>query len=461
MQRVVIVLILDCIAASANAAPATQPSGPIEFPPGTFSDRLRHQVVDCRGKLLVLCFFDPEAPRAWDDPTSTQMLIDGMSGRPVRFIAILPGMTLTQQRITPLSDMGIPTFGDPLRLTQQRAGPAGGQNVQWTYTLIGRDGNIIGSRGEDLAHLVPDLNAEIENVHWRYRGREVPHELAAADDLLEWNRLAEGMALVRPWLKSADVVPNATALSMDHKVRADVAAMRSAADAEEREDPIAAYEADAIAAATFPDEPEGRDALRTVHRLVTQPAVRDELAARVMWRELDAASESAEKIVAICQKIIARYPTTPTAGQAKHLTDEIHALRAEPKIEPAREPEFRVTIAFRGWQSNRIQLTADEIIVGWPGAPSKELYRAKLSAAQAQQLRGAVQQITQQKLSSRYVDERVNDGFQCSFAFERAGRPQREIEISNMFPAEVVRFCDAVDTLLPDAVKIKMPRALR
>src|ERR1700722_10756856 len=81
---------LICVCTSVVAIAATPPDGsaPIEFPPGRFTDDVAHRVADCRGKLLVLCFYNPNAPRNWGDPETTHWLIGEFHEDPVKFIAL-------------------------------------------------------------------------------------------------------------------------------------------------------------------------------------------------------------------------------------------------------------------------------------------------------------------------------------------------------------------------------------
>ena len=64
---------------------------------------------------------------------------------------------------------------------------------------------------------------------------------------------------------------------MNEKVHADAVAVRAAADAAEKDDPVAAYDSDTAVAAVFPNEPLGRAARRVSRLLEKQPVVRDEL----------------------------------------------------------------------------------------------------------------------------------------------------------------------------------------
>jgi hypothetical protein len=456
----VVHLILTLVIGVFSVSAIADASAPIEFPPGRFTDDVAHRVADCRDKLLVLCFYNPHAPRNWGDPETTNWLIGEFHEDPVKFIAVAPGLTLAQLRQTAIDNPEIPAFADALRWMQHRAGPAE-QNTQWAFTLVGPDGHIVGKPGEDLATVHADLRIAVKDVRWRFRGREVPQALEHAADDLEWGRWAAGMNRVRPLLHAGDLITQASANAYNDTMHDQASALRDKATAAEHDDPITAYDCDGQIAEALPADPLGRAALRAMRRLEKNTVVRDELAARWMWRGADEKSESPREMISLCENIVQLHPNSPTGKRTAALITELRLLPMAQVGQAAAAPDFVIRIhSYAGAAGFGInyQITPDEISVGvisdWAGQRPKELYRQGLSLADRRTVQMALEKLPLRALNNQYVDPNVNDGFQCTFEFAIRGQPPKSIFVGNRPQADLEAFCDEVDKLLPEKLKI-------
>jgi hypothetical protein len=239
-------------------------------------------------------------------------------------------------------------------------------------------------------------------------------------------------------------------------------ALRDEAAAAEHDDPITAYDCEARIAGALPVDPLGGAALRAMRTLEKNAVVRDELAARWMWRGVDEKSESPGDMIGLCENIVQLHPNSSTGKRAAALITELRLLPAAQGAQDAAAPDFVIRIHnFAGAAGFTIdyQITPDEISAGvvsdWAGQSPKELYRQGLSLADRRTVQAALEKLPLRALNNQYIDPNVNDGFQCTFDFAIRGQPHRRIFIGNRPQADLEAFCDAVDTLLPDKLRIK------
>ncbi|HSZ57104.1 MAG TPA: hypothetical protein VK797_15660 [Tepidisphaeraceae bacterium] len=441
-------------------------AGAVEFPPGVFSDDAPIQIGDCRGRVVVLLFFDPGAERDWGDPEVARWMVSEYRDRPVKFVAVVPGRKIEEVRGTPADTPDVPAFADTLRVMESRAGGGAPPVGQWRYTVIGADGNVVGREGEPFDQAVSDIGRALPAARWEYRAAATFEKVKPAADCLECGQFARGAAMLRPLFSDHDPATSQTSGDLYARLRKEAGAWKAKAAADERNDPIGAYDGYVRVAAVFASDELGRSALRAMRKLQDRPAVRAELAARREYQKLNELSHPAQDAVAsalaICREIASTYPGTPTAAQAAALAGELARIVPPP---PAMRPEPAFTIRiddFHGVEGFSLlyQVTPDRIAVGaisdFAGAPPKEMYRAALNDSQRTALAEFMRAFPLLALNHVYQDPTVNDGFQRSFEIDK-GQVTRQIVVANRRQPDLERLCSEVNKLLPEKLRVRPP----
>ena len=438
-------------------------AGTVGFPPGEFSDGAKLRVADCRGKVLVLMFYDPGLERDWMDPEVARWVVRENADRPVKFVAVVPRRTIEEVRGTPADTPDVPAFADTLRVMEARAGGKPAGTGQWRYTVIGADGKIVGRAGEGFEAAADDIDRALPDARWEYRTARTPEKSKTAADCLEYGQFERGAAMLRPLFSDRDPAVSRESRDIYARLRKELSTQKDKALVEERTDPLSAYDTYVRIAATFSNDELGRSALRATRNLKDRPEVRAELAARRELAKLDALSHPAEdpvgQAMAICREVIARYPGTPSGARAGGLLDELRQL-------PNSAPAARVATAFvirihdfsgAAGISMFYQVTPEQIAVGtssdWRVRP-KELYRAALTDPQRSALAEFMHSFPLLRLNHTYQDPTVNDGLQRWFDLTLADRVSRQIFVANRRQEDLDSLCDEVNKLLPEKLRL-------
>src|SRR5687768_4559089 len=108
---------------SASAARPARGAEAADFPPGPFNDGGRYSLKDFEGKVLVLFFYEQNCPSCREKIPQRNQVVEQFKGKPVKFIAIGPGDTLTDVKSYVRStQLKMPVFADTLGIMQHRYG---------------------------------------------------------------------------------------------------------------------------------------------------------------------------------------------------------------------------------------------------------------------------------------------------------------------------------------------------
>jgi hypothetical protein len=194
--------------------------------------------------------------------------------------------------------------------------------------VIGPDGGIEEYRMEPAA-----IDKVLARVKWKYKDQGYDPRLGAAIDRLEWGQYADGMRLLKPYLRNSNKDLAASAKKLYDAVHAEGEQwLADAEGAEKAEKPVEAYDLYTKVTSVFTGEDLAKRAAAPLKKLATSAAVKNELAARQMYEQLCAGASRAtqrqrDQVASFAASIANRYPGTPTAEKAKEVARELAAAQ--------------------------------------------------------------------------------------------------------------------------------------
>ncbi|MDB5296151.1 MAG: hypothetical protein JWO31_2134 [Phycisphaerales bacterium] len=303
-----------------------------DFPPGAFADGGRYRLADFKDKVVVLFFYEKECPTCRGSIPARNQVVDQFKGRPVKFIAVAPGDTLSDvnqyARSTRLKMTG---FSDLFGVMQTRYGFQISLHNIYQFRIVGPDGKVT-TAGIDLKPA--DIEAALATAKWRYKDGGYHASLATVIDQLEWHQYEPALRVLRPSTKAGSKAVMESAAKLLDAVRAEAKEWVAEAATAAAADPVRAYDLYARVAACFPGEDLGTKADAAAMALVKAKPVADELAARKLYDGVYATATKAQlaqkaafgtQIAAVAKK----YPETPTGKSAAAFADELGRASAE------------------------------------------------------------------------------------------------------------------------------------
>jgi hypothetical protein len=241
----------------------------------------------------------------------------------VAFFAVAAGDTLADaKKYVGETRMAMPVFADALGLMETRYGQQISLSNIHQTRVVDPTGKIVEYRFEEAS-----IEKALKGAKWKFRDEADDKKLAAATQLLEWGRYADGIQKLKPFMKRKDTAESAQKLF--GKVKAEVQGWVSEADECKGSDPAKAYDLYTKAAAAFgrTEEP-GTAAAAGAKALSEDKAVKAELAARKAFARVQVAltratPEQKGEVAKFCHDIVKKHPGTPTADKAKSLAEEL------------------------------------------------------------------------------------------------------------------------------------------
>jgi hypothetical protein len=240
----------------------------------------------------------------------------------VAFFAVAAGDTLADaKKYVGQTRMAMPAFADALGLMEARYGQQISLSNIHQTRVIDPTGKIVEYRFDEAS-----IEKALEGAEWKFRDEADDKKLAAATQLLEWGRYAEGIQKLTPFLKRKDTAESAQKLY--DKVKAEAQGWVSEADECKGSDPVKAYDLYARAAAAFKNAEPGTAAAAGVKALGEDKSVKAELAARKAFARVQGAlaratPEQKGEVAKVCHDIVKKHPGTPTADKARSLAEEL------------------------------------------------------------------------------------------------------------------------------------------
>jgi peroxiredoxin len=321
--------VVSCCASAAMAAGNAGEMAP-EFPPGVFSDGGQYKVSDFEGKLLVLFFFESECPTCKGQIPQRNAVVDAFKDKPVKFIAVGPHNSLNEAKAyVAETKLEMPVFADNLNIMETLYGQTISLQNIYQFRVIGPKGNVVGYR-----MTTDDIAKALEQVKWKYKGRDWEPRLNGIVELLEWNQYEKAMNQLRPLRKAQSKSLAESAEKLYQEVRAEGEQWKKDADAASDGKPVEAYDLYLKVSTIFAGDDLAKAASEALKSLKTNKAVTDELAARQMYAQLYTAVPRAKpqqraQVSQFCATIVSKYPNTPTAEKAKTLAEAIEKAPAQ------------------------------------------------------------------------------------------------------------------------------------
>ncbi|HEX8914329.1 MAG TPA: redoxin domain-containing protein [Humisphaera sp.] len=329
---------LACCAVACLLSLVLLPSGALaqrsapDFPPGPASDGARYHMSDFEGKAVVLFFYEQNCPTCRGSIPLRNKVVEQYAGKPVKFIAIAPGDTFTEAKsYVAQTKLKMPVFSDLFGVMQTRYGFAISLQNIYQVRVIDPKGNISAM----TLNLEPAaIDKALATAKWKYKDDGYHPALAPAIDLLEWGQYEQGMRLLRPYAKAGNKQLAESANKLLDTVRGEARLWMEEAKTAADKEPAKAAELYAKVAFGFQGEDIGKEADAALKDLMKKKEVTDEIAARGMFDQFNAALARAQKnqkatFVNSAKAIAAKYPETPTGKQAATLAADLEKATAE------------------------------------------------------------------------------------------------------------------------------------
>ncbi|HYE17853.1 MAG TPA: redoxin domain-containing protein [Tepidisphaeraceae bacterium] len=315
-----LVVLVGC-ASSVSAADAP------DFPPGYFIDGRAYSLKDLEGKAVVLFFYEQDCPRCRGEIPARNKVVEEFKGQPVRFIAVAAGDSIQDAKVYSSSTkLAMPIFADNLSLMEKRYGTEISLRNIWQFRLIAPDGRILGYSMDPA-----DIKRAVAQAKWKYKDGGYDAKLMPAIDMLEWGQYADGVRLLKPWLKNTKKEVADSAKQLYDAVKAEGEAWLAEADKRyAAEDHAGAFDLYTKVSTVFAGEELGKKAADPLKKLAATPAMKDELAARKMYEQLNngasrARAEQKPAVAEFAASIAKKYPNTPTGKKAADVAKELGA----------------------------------------------------------------------------------------------------------------------------------------
>jgi len=308
---------MRAFAASGTPAP--------DFAPGAWTDNQEHHVADYRGKLLLIFSFDP---KYIDSPADVKRKLQSyeifIRDKPVAVVGVIAGhrdIVMSQQFIRPVG-VDVPMYYDNISQMSRDYSYTGYSKVY--LHAVDADGNHLG--GYDVTP--GEVDAAVKNLKWKYKDNGYDKRLDTAVELFEWNHYEAGMKRLQPLRKSTNKELAAAAQKLYQDVHAEGEKWQQEADGAKDLDPVKAYDLYVKLAGVFQGDDLGKAAVAAATALKANKAVQEESQARDMYRRLytvvpKARYEQRVDVADYCQQIIKKFPSAPTAANAKTLYDSL------------------------------------------------------------------------------------------------------------------------------------------
>ncbi|MEZ0266081.1 MAG: redoxin domain-containing protein [Phycisphaerae bacterium] len=322
------------VVAAPSTVPTSQPAGGepaftlSEFPPGLFTDGGTYKLNECRGKTIVLFFYDPRDPRMQVTVPQRNALVRRFAGKPVVFFGVHAETLSTARFVAAELGLAMPVFADTLGVMHNRYRAGLSANKTWAVVIIDGAGKLAHAEMTEES-----ITKALEKSHARFRDRQAfEPKLAPAMDLLEVGEYDRAMKAVAALTYGPDRKTVDSARQFQLMVRAECDVWKAEADRLAATDALAAYDLYARIAACFPNSDLQRTVADPMKKLELRKEVRAELSARAMYAALSAAVSRDERVekwdaVDYVDQIVRAHPGTPTADKLVAYLDDLGKVK--------------------------------------------------------------------------------------------------------------------------------------
>lgn len=298
-----------------------------DFPPGVFDDGNSYSMKNFAGKVVVLFFYEQNCPRCTGEIPNRNKIVQQYKGKPVQFIAIAAGDSIDEARAYVRSNkLEMPVFADPMGLMQQRynTGVISLNNI-WQFRLVDPDGNVSVTNQMDPK----DIDAALKKATFRFKDKGYDAKLSGAIERFEWGQYAEGMRMLKPFLKNTkkEVAESAKKLYDEIKTEGDKW-FEDAEGAAGANNAVDAYDLYSKVASVFAGEELGKKANDGLKKIASNAELKKELAARQAWFQFStnvskAREQQKPEVMAGAQQMAKRFAGTPTGGKFEKFAQEL------------------------------------------------------------------------------------------------------------------------------------------
>ncbi|HYE16956.1 MAG TPA: redoxin domain-containing protein [Tepidisphaeraceae bacterium] len=314
--------------------PTSQPAGGepaftlAEFPPGLFTDGGTYKLNECRGKAIVLFFYDPRDPRMQVTVPQRNALVRRFAGKPVVFFGVHAETLSTARFVAAELGLAMPVFADTLGVMHGRYRAGLSASKTWGVVIIDGAGKVAHAEMTEES-----ISKALEKSRATFRDRQAfEPKLAPAMDLLEAGEYDRAMKAVAALTYGPDRKTVDSARQFQLMVRAECDVWKAEADRLAATDALAAYDLYARIAACFPNSDLSRTVSDPMKKLEARKEVKAELSARAMYAALSAAVSRDERVekwdaVDYVDQIVRAHPGTPTADRLVAYLDDLGKVK--------------------------------------------------------------------------------------------------------------------------------------
>jgi thiol-disulfide isomerase/thioredoxin len=296
-----------------------------DFPPGLFIDGRHYSLKDLEGKAVVLFFYEQDCPTCRGLIPKRNEVVEAYKDKPIKFIAVAAGDSIADAKAYVASTkLEMPVFADNLSLMEKRYGEKISLQNIYQFRVIGPDGVVREYRMEPAA-----IDQVLSQVKWKYKDGGYDARLNVPLNLLEWGQYADGMRVLKPFLKNSNKDLAASAKKLYDVIHAEGEQwLTSAQAAEQAENMVEAFDLYTKVANTFVGDDLAKKAAEPLKKLMKSQPVKDELAARQMYEQLCIGTSRAQPqqrnaVAQFAASIAAKYPKAPTGEKAAEIAKEI------------------------------------------------------------------------------------------------------------------------------------------
>src|SRR5262245_29739478 len=171
-----------------------------DFPPGPFTDGSQYKMDDFKGKVVVLYFFDGNAPSVKKKIGQRAAIAAALKGKPVKFFGVAEN-TLLPAAQAYQGGLGMPVFVDSLGLMEARYGFTLSLKLAEQVRVVGADGKIAEAEVFDMSKA--DIDKAVDRAGFKYDPKEFDAKMAPALELLEYGQLGAAAKAFRNLTGSA------------------------------------------------------------------------------------------------------------------------------------------------------------------------------------------------------------------------------------------------------------------
>lgn len=255
-------------------------------------------------------------------------MVKAFKGKPVKFIAVAANMTPVEVRSYQAeTGLAMPVFVDTMGLLQARHGFKISLKNIWQIRVIDADGNLAWS-GIELKPEPIEKVLSASSPSRTYADLELDDKLAPVVELLEYRQYGPAAKQLAVHRKSASKSVQESVGKLQTALKKEGTAWTKEAKEAAASDPLKAYDLYKRVATVLPADELGKEAQKSLSALAKEPAVKNELSARLAYQKVTSAMGFATAVqrpaaLKALNDFMKKHPNAQVSERAKVLAEEL------------------------------------------------------------------------------------------------------------------------------------------